>query len=203
VSARPLCLAQLARASGLVPVLALSLIIAPGEASLARAEATGYAVGSGDVLAVEVRAGGEKQDEFVVTVTPAGSIACPLVGDVAVAGLSAPDIAERLAGALGHGYYVEPHVLVSVREYAGRVRVVGEVQHPGVFPMSAQLTVLGACDLAGGLTDFASARHVKLSRVEHGRPRLRTLDLVLMRQGKVEDVALQSGDRLEIPRRWF
>ena len=162
-----------------------------------------YLVGPGDVLDVEVHAGGGKQDEFAATVTPAGLISCPLIGDVPVAGFAPPAIAQRLTTALGDGYYVQPQVLVSVRSYAGSVRVVGEVRHPGIYPMSAQLTVLSACDLAGGLTDYASGRRVRLSRIEAGQPRTYTLDLVRIRQGRAEDISLRNWDRIEIPHRWF
>jgi len=169
----------------------------------ARAQSAAYLVGPGDVLAVQIHAGGDKQDDFAATVSPAGEITCPLIGGVRVAGCAVPLIAERIAAALRAGYYVDPQVLVSIRDYAGRVRIVGEVRHPRTYPVSGELTVLGACDLAGGLTDYAAARRVRLSRIEDGRTRLYTLDLVRVRQGKAEDIALRNSDRLEIPRRWF
>jgi len=181
----------------------MALALAAGLAGGARAQEPVYKVGAGDVLAVEIRAGGEKQDEFEVTVSPDGAIACPLIGDVAVVGLAAPAIAERISQALALGYFVDPHVQVVVRGSAGRIRVLGEVQHPGVYPLTDARTLMTACDLAGGLTDFAVARRVRLARVEDGRLRFYTLDLGRVRLGRAPDVPLRNGDRIEIPRRWF
>lgn len=212
MNARTRRLAPATRAAvraGSASALALAFLLALGAAAgvpRARAQAGDYLVGPGDVLDMEIHAGGQKQDQFAVTVSAEGNVACPLIGEVSVGGCTAAEIARRISEALGRGYYVDPHVLVSVRESAGRVRVVGEVQHPGIYPIhptTGALTVMSACDLAGGLTDYAAARRVRLCRTEAGRQKLYTLDLVRVRQGKAEDVTLRSGDRIEIPRRWF
>ena len=66
-----------------------------------------------------------------------------------------------------------------------------------------QVRLCFACLLAGGFTDFASLRQVKLPREVDGQPRTAVIDVVTVRQGKQSDPPVASGDRLEIPRRRF
>jgi len=55
--------------------------------------------------------------------------------------------------------------------------------------------------LAGGFTDFASARSARVVRVRGGKTQTLRVDLARVRQGRSEDVTLEAGDRLDIPRR--
>ena len=170
---------------------------------VASAEAPASPVVVGDVLQVAIFAGGEKQEDFEATVVAAGSITCPLLGETKVAGLTTDEIARRLRAALAKDFFVDPQVLVAVKEHGGQVYVTGEVKQPGAYGVRDGLTVLHACLLAGGFTDYASLRQVKLTRVTDGQPRTTVIDVVKLRQGKQPDPLMASGDRLEIPRRRF
>lgn len=179
-------------------VLALALLL-----RLAAAEPPASPVVVGDVLEITVFAGGEKQEEFTSTVAATGTITCPLLGETKVAGLTTDEISKQLRAMLARDYFVDPQVLVSVKEHGGQVYVTGEVKQPGAYGIRDGLTVLHACLLAGGFTDFASLRSVKLTRVVDGQPRTAVIDVVKVRQGKQSDPPVASGDRLEIPRRRF
>lgn len=187
-------------AMGFIPatVLAMALVLPP-----ASAEPTGSAVGVGDILQVTVFAGGEKQEDFTATVVATGTITCPLLGETRVAGLTTDEIARQLRAMLVKDFFVDPQVLVSVKEHGGQVYVTGEVKQPGAYGVRDGLTVLHACLLAGGFTDFASLRAVRLTRVVDGQPRTAMIDVAKVRQGKQPDPLLVSGDRLEVPRRRF
>ncbi len=179
-------------------VLALALLL-----RLASAETPASAVVVGDILQVTIFAGGEKQEDFTATVVATGAITCPLLGETKVAGLTTDEIAKQLRVILARDFFVDPQVLVSVKEYGGQVYVTGEVKQPGVYGVRDGLTVLHACLLAGGFSDFASLRQVKLTRVVDGQTRTAVLDVVKIRQGKQPDPLMASGDRLEVPRRRF
>ncbi len=127
----------------------------------------------------------------------------PLAGTVPVSGLTPPAVSARLRQILSRSYYVNPQVLVNVKDYGGRVTVMGEVRNPGVYPLGQGLTALTACALAGGPTDFAAMHNVKLVRLEGRSTRQYRIDLARIRQGKDEDPVLLSGDRLDVPRRMF
>jgi polysaccharide export outer membrane protein len=179
-------------------VLALALLLRQ-----ASAEAPASPVVVGDILQVTIFAGGEKQEDFTATVVASGTITCPLLGETKVAGLTTDEIAKQLRAMLARDFFVDPQVLISVKQYGGQVYVTGEVKQPGAYGVRDGLTVLHACLLAGGFSDFASLRQVKLTRVVDGQSRTAVIDVVKVRQGKQPDPLMASGDRLEVPRRRF
>jgi len=180
--------------------VATSLVTAP---VVLHPEAVSYVVSPGDVLEITYYAGGEKQEAFTVTVSADGTITCPLIGEFSLGGMPISEIVARLQGILARDYYIGPQVLVSVREYGGRVYVLGEVRHPGVYPLPEAPTALSACVHAGGFTDFAAPRHAKVTRLQDGKPKLFEVDLLKVKQGKAEDLPLLGGDRIDVPRRRF
>ena len=187
--------------------LAMASLAVVAGAQAARAQAADsarvaqYRVGGGDVLDIAVFAGGEPQEHTTGAVAPDGSVTCPLVGALHAAGRTVTDIAADLRARLARDYYRDPRVVVVVREFGATVSVSGEVRHPGVFRLNAARTALGACVLAGGFTDFASARGARLVRVRDGKLETLRLDLARVSQGRSEDVPLEAGDRIDIPRR--
>lgn len=186
--------------------IAIALAVAAGLMTAPAAlhpEAVSYVVSPGDVLEITYYAGGEKQEAFTVTVSADGTITCPLIGEFSLGGMPISEIVARLQGILARDYYIGPQVLVSVKEYGGRVYVLGEVKHPGVYALPEAPTALSACVNAGGFTDFAAPRHAKVTRIQDGKPKLFEVDLVKVKQGKAEDLPLLGGDRIDVPRRRF
>ena len=157
----------------------------------------------GDVLQVEVYAGGEKQNDFSATVSSDRTITCPLVGSISIGSGDTSDIETTLRQALARDYFVDPQVLVTVKQHGAKIYVLGEVKHPGVYLLSDGPTLLGACALAGGFTDFADPHHARIARAEDGKVRFISVDLLKAKAGKAEDVRLRGGDRLEILHRLF
>jgi len=186
---------------------ALGLIALLGGASPAAATpgdtTSTYQVGAGDVLQVVYYAGAEKQEEFSGTVSASGTLTCPLLGEIRASGLTIQQLSRLMTDSLARDFFVNPQVMVSVKQYGGQVWVVGAVKNPGPYPYSEGLSALRACLLAGGFTDFASLRKVKLARVVAGRSRVTRVDLSRVMQGKVDDPPLQRSDRIEVPQRRF
>jgi polysaccharide export outer membrane protein len=160
-------------------------------------------IGAGDILQVSIYAGGEKQEEFSAEVSPAGSITSPLIGDITVGGSTTSQAAGKMTTILARDFFVDPQVLVSVKEFVGKVYISGEVKHPGAYDIKEGLRVLNACILAGGFTDFASLGRVKVIRSEDGRIKTLEIDLGRVQRGKMEDLVLQPGDRIDVPHRRF
>ena len=193
----------------LIRVVLVAMLAVAGPALAPRAfggaadstSAAGYRVGAGDVLEISVFAGGEPREHVTGAVAPDGAVICPLVGPLRAAGRSVADIGADLRARLARDYYVNPSVAVVVREFGATIAVSGEVRRPGVYHLNEARTALGACVLAGGLTDFASARGARVVRVRAGRIQTLRVDLARVRQGRSEDVPLEAGDRLDIPRR--
>ena len=185
------------------PLLVVLVTIISFGAAPAGAVTDPYHLGPGDLLQVTIYAGGEKQEDFSGSVSALGTITSPLLGEVKVAGFTTYEVERNMRDLLAKDYYVDPQVLVIVKEYGGQVFVMGAVKRPGAYGLQERMTVLGACLLAEGFTDFASPRHVKVTRIVNGQVKTLEIDLVKVRQGKREDLALMRGDRIDVPRRRF
>ena len=188
----------------LASVLSMASLVSPSWVFAQASESAHvpeYRIGAGDVLEITVLAGGEVQDHLTGAVAPDGSVVCPLVGALRAAGRTVTELSSDLGARLARDYYQAPRVVVVVREFGATVAVSGEVRHPGVYRLNEARTALGACVLAGGFTDFASARGALLVRMRAGKLQTLRLDLARVSQGRAEDVPLEAGDRLDIPRR--
>jgi polysaccharide export outer membrane protein len=162
-----------------------------------------YPIGPGDILQVSIYAGGEKQEDFTAEVSLAGAMSSPLIGTVEVGGLTAFEVGAKLTDRLAQDFFVNPQVLVSVKEYGRKIYVMGEVKKPGAFSIQEGLSTLNACVLAGGFTEYAWLSRVKVTRMENGKQKLIEIDLLKVQEGKAEDLILQAGDRIYVPQRWF
>jgi protein involved in polysaccharide export with SLBB domain len=162
-----------------------------------------YRVGPGDIIHVMIYAGGDKQEDFTAEISPTGTMSSPLIGAVEVRGLTPSAVAERMTEILARDFFVNPQVLVSVKEYGRKIYVMGEVRRPGAFNIQEGLTALNACILAGGFTEYAWPGRAKVSRMENGKQKVLEIDLGKVQEGKAEDLVLHTGDRIYIPQRWF
>ena len=74
-----------------------------------------------------------------------GKVNFPLLGAIAVAGLTPSEVAETIRAGLLDGYLRDPQVSVSVVEFNSRqVSVIGEVNQPGRYPYRDGMTLIQA-----------------------------------------------------------
>lgn len=162
-------------------------------AALAGAQAQGkdpYRVGARDLLDIRVyedqKLSGERR------VSENGLINLPLLGDVAVAGKTAPEIAQILEKALEDKYMQQASVDVQVMEYRSRpISIIGAVKSPGNLGFSGRWTLLEALTAAGGLADnHGGVIHI-LRRADNGLSDQVTVSL--------DDLLLRGDPRVNIP----
>jgi polysaccharide biosynthesis/export protein len=123
-----------------------------GDAALPNAEPL---IGVGDLLKISVLGAQDYDQELRVGGN--GDIKLALVGPVHVAGQT-PDQADQVIRMklIGGGYFTDPQVGVFEKEYATQgVSVVGEVSHPGVYPITGPRRLLDVLSLAGGTSPKA------------------------------------------------
>jgi polysaccharide export outer membrane protein len=114
-----------------------------------------YKVGPEDLLELSFFGQDELQRE--IRVNGRGEITMPLVGAVKVAGLTTPEIEERLVKLYREGEFIlNPQINVFVKEYRHqRVMITGAVVAPGSYEVIGPRTLLEMLGKAGGLSDKA------------------------------------------------
>lgn len=125
-------------------------------ATLARAQPHEVAIGTGDILHVDVFDVPELSRDLRVSET--GDISYPLVpGRIRASGLTPYQLEQNLAQLLiENGLVTHPQVSVLVKEQNSQpVSVVGAVSKPGVVQINRPTTILELLANAGGITDDA------------------------------------------------
>jgi protein involved in polysaccharide export with SLBB domain len=155
-----------------------------------------YVLGPGDDLILDVW-GGVTQ-KITRTVDRQGRISLPEAGPVVVAGLSLEQ-AQKLIQAKLEPQFHNANVDVAIgRVRTVRIYVVGDVQRPGAYDISALSTPLNALYAAGGPTPTGSLRVIRHMRGSRMLGQMDLYDLLLrgVRQG-IEH--LEPGDTILVP----
>ena len=126
-----------------------------------------YVIGPGDKLFIDIY--GQSENYYQVEVSPEGNAILENIGPVNLSGLSLLKAEKRLVLRLKKVYQgisqKKTFVNISVGiPRAIRVNIVGEVNLPGTYNFSAFNTVYNAIYVAGGITEKATLRDIKLFR---------------------------------------
>lgn len=146
----------------------------------------------GDVIALSVWREPDLTGEF--SVDDRGIVTLPLLGDREVVGMEGPTLRDELLSDYRR-YLKNPSIQVTVLR---RINILGAVNEPGLYPVDATISVAEALGLAGGVSPTGDADDIRL--VRDGRVLSERLD----RGNLVEDVDVQSGDRIVVgEKNWF
>lgn len=183
-------------------VLVLACVLAAGVAFAQEQTAPAYRLGAGDEVQLGVLQRPDLDRELVVR--PDGTVIVPLVGPIAVAGLTAGEAEHLIRERLRLFNRDIGEVSLTVTQYnALRVHVLGEVAQPGHYAFQAPPTVWEAIRAAGGATADANLTAVRLVREENGAATILTIDVspLLTGPGPVPSQDLRAGDTLLVPSR--
>lgn len=160
--------------------------------------ASDYRIGSGDLLRIAVFDHPELSTD--VRVSQSGNLTYPLVGQLAVGGLSPHELEKALARGLADGGFVhQPQVSVLVVDYQnGKFAVLGQVTKPGQYPLTTSKKVIDALADAGGVVNLIGADDAML--LKHDGRRM-PIDLISLFQGDArQNLDVTAGDTLYVPR---
>ena len=126
-----------------------------------------YVIGPGDKLFIDIF--GQSENYYQSEVSPDGDVILENIGPVNLNGLSLENAKKRLLSRFKTIYTGINNKTTFVNISVGipravRVNIVGEVNLPGTYNFSAFNTVYNAIYVAGGITENATLREIKLYR---------------------------------------
>ncbi len=191
---------------------------------------TDYRLGAGDVIRIEI-VGNEALSQPLeqLTITRSGMITIPFLGAVKVEGRTASELEEEIRTLLKARQLIrDPETLVYIIDYQAKpFYIVGEIDNPGEYVMSQQMSLTEALLMAGGMeqtgaVDSVAGRYgflhrrilndapewhpeTVVSNPEIPRPGMEVIkiDLEPLRTGGIltPDIVLRRGDVFVVPKR--
>ena len=185
-------------ASAATPAPAPASVVAPAVATPDQ-----YRIGAGDTLHITVYQSPDLSID--ARVNEAGVISYPLLGRVALGGLTVNAAELHLAQALKKGEIVkDPQVIIAVTNVrANQVNVLGQVGHPGRLPLDlAGMHLTEVIALAGGVNNGAGSDTIVLIGQRGGRPFRHEADLpkIFAPGGSNDDIVVMPGDTIWVDR---
>ena len=159
-----------------------------------------YVLGPGDKLFIDIY--GQSENYYQAEVSPDGDLILENFGPINVSGMTVEKANIRLVNKLKKVYTglssKKTFVNISVGiPRAVRVNIVGEVNLPGTYNFSAFNTVYNAIYVAGGITENATLRNVKLFR---NNKLVNTIDVYnfLNKGDQSSNVRLENNDLIVV-----
>lgn len=166
----------------------------------------GYQIGPQDELRITVFDAEELTGSY--RVDGDGHITFPLLGPIAVGGMSLIDAQEKIRKLLATDYIKNPQVRVDVTDYKSQSIIVsGEVRSPAEIRVTGSMTLLRALAQAGSPLSSASSE-LTIARQKKAGPGVAPADgsdVIKvnwrdLQTGRANDVTLQDGDVIYVPK---
>jgi polysaccharide export outer membrane protein len=159
-----------------------------------------YRIGTEDLLEIQVF--GVDQLSRTVRVNSQGYISLPLIGTIAVSGMTSQEAESAVAARLAADYLQNPQVSLFIKEFTTqRVTIEGAVQKPGVYPLRGETTLLRSLAIAGGQGSLSDMSEVMLFRADaNGKRVAATYDVERIRRGELEDPPVMNDDLIVVNR---
>jgi polysaccharide export outer membrane protein len=157
-----------------------------------------FVIGLQDVLQVNVW---KEPDHSVpqAVVRPDGKITMPLIGDIQAAGFTPKQLGENITERLKTILEIPSVTVIVLRIESRKVSIVGQVAKPGFYPLGAPMTVLDLIAQAGGLTEYAKTKDIKILRKKDGKTLNFNYKDVIKGKNLQQNVYLENGDIVLVP----
>ena len=121
-----------------------------------------YVIGPGDNIKLDIYGASQKSDVYVVS--PDGDITVEGYGPIHVSGMSVSRAQAHLRSTLGSRYSSSSIKIGLGQTRTIVVNIMGEVQAPGTYTLSAFASVFHALYMAGGINELGTLRNIKVFR---------------------------------------
>jgi polysaccharide biosynthesis/export protein len=161
-----------------------------------------YQLGTGDTIRILVY---QNPDLTLETrVTENGTITFPLIGSIRIGGMTSALAEKTLAAALQAGGFIrQPQVTIVPQQIRSRqVSVLGQVGHPGRFPIETFNTgIAEMIAIAGGISPTGSDMAI-LTGLRDGKPFRREIDISAkyLNNQTQDDLVVADGDEIYVHR---
>jgi len=160
-----------------------------------------YLLGGGDTVEVTVY----EQPDLKTTARISqddGTITFPLLGEVAIAGLSPEEAGRKIERLLKQGGFIKvPQVALAVKGFQSqKIPVMGQVSKPGEYSLQGESRVVDLISQAGGLqTDAADV--IIVVKNEAGKSVKHEIDLLQFYAGDMsQNIKVSRGDFILVPK---
>ncbi len=168
---------------------------------------TNYKIQAGDKLLIKIY----PEDPYVhggeMEVTPEGNVTLPLLGKINVVGRTVNEASSGIQTMIDRDYLVNPEVVIQVLGFKEQSFVVlGQVRKPGTYQFPAgnkKFTFLQAISLAGGFSEVANIKKVRIIRADGGQRKIIRMNAEKIISGEDPDVELVSGDVINVSESLF
>lgn len=182
--------------------LSAQSVSAPSAVPDSSALSAPYKIEAGDVLEIVIL--GEDELSRTLMVMHNGTISFPLIGEVMVAGLTTEETA-RLLGEKLKIYFTHPVISVILKSPTlPHISVFGEVTRPGSVEYQRGLRVTDYIALAGGPTNRANLKKVKVVRFVDQKAVVLSVNVddILKKGVQDQNFELKSGDWVYLNKRF-
>lgn len=158
-----------------------------------------YVIGGGDLIRISIFEAPELSTE--TRVGARGGVTMPLIGPVAISGLSVCEAEQHVERLYREKYLQDPHVTIFVREQFGsKITMMGALKKPGAYDYYANMSLMDVLAMAEGLSD-AAGRTVQIRRKAENRTGSLVIDLdQMIKDGRQDlNVGIKGGDVVYVP----
>jgi len=126
-----------------------------------------------------------------------GSVALPVIGHVQVVGLTRMQAAKQIEDLYRKTLLKDP--IIELKIVNLKVTVLGEIKSQGNYPLvKDKTTLVEMIGEAGGLTDRANEKNIKIIRGNQNNPQVTLIDLSDIKSLSNPATILQNGDIIYI-----
>lgn len=169
----------------------------------------------GDKVTIKIYPEDEYLKGATMEVSAEGNIVLPLLGRIEIKGLTIAEAEKKITDLLAQDYLVNPIVVIEVaarllekesEEAIKRsVSILGQVQKPGTyeFPPEGKMTLLEVISKAGGFTDVANVKKIRVIRKGKGKNSVISANAESIIGGRDADVPLETDDVIHVGESFF